>query len=190
MKVCTKCSLNKELTEFGTRSRKGNLEIKPKSWCKECEKKSLHEWRVNNPDKYGKQHKINHIKRMDKLEKDPEYRKRINKQRNDSSKKNPACYIFTGAKGRAKRKNIEFTITLEDIIIPEFCPILGVKLVPGYKNNYRYSPSLDRIDNTKGYIPGNVAVISCMANSMKNSATKEQMILFIKNIQKYMKIKI
>jgi hypothetical protein len=44
--------------------------------------------------------------------------------------------------------------------------------------------SLDRVDNTKGYIPGNVRVISRKANLMKSSLTLdvlEKLIKYIKN---------
>jgi hypothetical protein len=36
------------------------------------------------------------------------------------------------------------------------------------------SPTLDRIDNAKGYVKGNVCVISKKANTMKNNATPEE----------------
>ena len=84
------------------------------------------------------------------------------------------------AKNRAKIKNLEFNLTAEDITIPTHCPILGVPLQnkkgsPGGSPN---SPALDRKDNSKGYIKGNVVVISHLANMMKSSATEEQLIKF------------
>ena len=87
----------------------------------------------------------------------------------------PVKRMFSRAKSRSKLKNWEFTIELEDIIIPEYCPVLKIKLEcftgrGGGKDN---SPSLDRIDNTKGYIKGNIRVISTLANLMKNSASPE-----------------
>lgn len=94
-------------------------------------------------------------------------------------------YMYKQAKSRAKRKGIDFTIEISDIIIPENCPILGIKLIMGTKDDYQSSPSLDRVDTTKGYIKGNVQVISSLANTMKNCATKEQLLLFCKNIPDY-----
>lgn len=35
--------------------------------------------------------------------------------------------------------------------------------------------SLDRIDNSKGYVRGNVMVISLRANAIKNNATAEEL---------------
>ena len=46
---------------------------------------------------------------------------------------------------------------------------------PGGKMN---SPSLDRMDNSKGYVKGNVQVISHKANSMKFSASKDELLKF------------
>ena len=83
----------------------------------------------------------------------------------------------------AKRRGIYFNLEYTDFELPEFCPILGIKLEYGSGNdgNSPNHATLDRIDNTKGYIPGNVMIISRLANSMKNSATFEQLQSFIDN---------
>lgn len=96
---------------------------------------------------------------------------------------NVPSYLHRVAKSRAKKRGIEFTITKEDITVPEFCPILGIKLEVNSnlgKGGKPSSYSLDRIDNTKGYIPGNVQVISHQANSMKSTATPQELLDFAK----------
>lgn len=92
------------------------------------------------------------------------------------------------AKTRAKLKNIELNITRADINIPELCPILGIKIFKGVSISCDNSPSLDRIDNTKGYIKGNVRVISQRANQLKNEASFEEyekIYLFYKKLTSY-----
>jgi hypothetical protein len=83
-------------------------------------------------------------------------------------------------KTRATEKSIAFDLAIEDIVIPTHCPILGVELKAhkGRSGGSPNSPALDRIDNTKGYIKGNVMVMSHLANMMKSSATDEQLIMF------------
>lgn len=112
-----------------------------------------------------------------------EYRKR-NKESVRASqvkwiKKNPTFVMFHSAKARAKKKGLEFTITKEDIVIPEYCPILKMKLIPSVDTGYsQCGPSIDRIDPTKGYTKENIQVISIFANTMKQNATIEQLKLF------------
>lgn len=73
---------------------------------------------------------------------------------------------------RAKEQGQSFTITMDDITIPTHCPILGIELEKGQAARIKEtSSSLDRIDNDKGYVPGNVWVISQRANRMKGNHT-------------------
>lgn len=86
-------------------------------------------------------------------------------------------------KSRSKKKGMEFNITNEDLFLPEYCPILNIKL--DYAGKLKdHSPSVDRIDNSKGYVKGNVIVISYLANAMKNKASFEQLRNFSININK------
>lgn len=92
-------------------------------------------------------------------------------------------YIIRNSKYCAKRRDIYFDLKYTDFELPEFCPILGMKLEYGSESNGN-SPNhatLDRIDNSKGYIPGNVMIISRLANAMKNEASFSQLQTFIEN---------
>jgi len=79
--------------------------------------------------------------------------------------------IVTGARQSAKLRGLECTITKADIRIPEFCPVLGIRLNPRAPNRSPDLPSLDRFDPSRGYVPGNVWVISWKANRLKHSAS-------------------
>lgn len=94
----------------------------------------------------------------------------------------PKKKMWQRAKNRAKQKNLEFSISLDDFNIPSHCPILGIELQEhtGSSGGRPNSPALDRIDNSKGYIKGNVTVISHLANQMKTSATEKEMLAFAK----------
>jgi hypothetical protein len=79
------------------------------------------------------------------------------------------------AKVRAKAKGIPFGISESDIPIPLACPVLGISLIVGGVTRSDFSPSIDRVDQTKGYVSGNVRVISWRANRLKNDASVDEL---------------
>lgn len=89
-------------------------------------------------------------------------------------RENAASTLFYGAKQRAAKSGLAFDLELSDIVIPERCPWLGVEIVAGSGGGA--SPSLDRIDNSKGYVKGNVEVICWRANNLKSNATLEELV--------------
>jgi actin-related protein len=90
-------------------------------------------------------------------------------------------YLVQSARSRAKKYSLPFDITYEDVIVPEFCPYLGIKLVPFSEWS---SPSLDKIIPELGYVKGNIQVISTKANTMKNNATQDELVRFAEAILK------
>jgi hypothetical protein len=81
--------------------------------------------------------------------------------------------LYGKSKKRAKEDGIPFTITPSDILVPTHCPVMGVEL-RFEKGIGDVNPSLDRVDNNRGYEPGNVRVISWRANYLKKNLTLEQ----------------
>ena len=92
--------------------------------------------------------------------------------------------MIESAQSRAKARDLEIDITYSDITVPELCPVFNKPLVKSKGKATGYSPSLDRIDNSKGYIKGNIQVLSNKANAMKANATKEELIMFAKWVLK------
>ena len=96
-------------------------------------------------------------------------------------KKNPIPQMLSNAKIRAKQKGVDFNLTSQYLkkIFPKDnkCPITGLNFEFGYINkekiNKNNSPSLDRIIPNKGYIIGNVMIISDLMNRMKQDSTYE-----------------
>ncbi len=79
------------------------------------------------------------------------------------------------ARQRAKKSGIPFAITEKDIVIGTKCPVMNVPYETGKDHvPHPHAPSLDRIDPRLGYVPGNVVVISRMANTIKHDASVEQ----------------
>jgi len=72
--------------------------------------------------------------------------------------------------------NIDASYLKEIFPTDKKCPALGMPFKVGYKDGISNSPSLDRIEPSKGYIKGNVIWVSMLANMIKTSATPEQII--------------
>lgn len=92
--------------------------------------------------------------------------------------------LWYSAKKRAKTRNIPFDISPDDIVIPEICPVLGIKLSlnrgGGFKDS---SPSVDRRIPALGYVKGNIRVISYRANAIKRDATLDELRLLVRFLE-------
>lgn len=95
--------------------------------------------------------------------------------------------MLNRSKSRAKRKGFEHSITIEDIHIPDNCPLLGIPLIKGETSVQENSPTLDRIDSSKGYVKGNVWVISYKANTIKSNATPEELLTIATRLANFTK---
>lgn len=174
-KICFCCKKNKSSEDFSKNSLlKGGLH----TWCKQC---------CSEKHKKSEYAKKSGAIRKERIKNDPEFAEKIRFSKNENRKKNITTSLLNSCKVRALQKNMEFNITKEDIIIPEICPILLMPLKCGNKQDYSYSPSVDRIDNSKGYIKGNIQVISKKANTLKNNGSPEELLLFAQWINKTFK---
>lgn len=91
----------------------------------------------------------------------------------------------TSLKASAKKRGILFDLTKEDLLelgLPIKCKYLEVELDYVASELKPNSPSVNRIDSSKGYVKGNLEIISNKANSMLLNATQEEMKLFLKNV--------
>lgn len=172
--ICRICNEEKGVEEFNWRN-------KSKGWkqssCKSCEKK----WREDNREillrkkkEYYQDNKESHNSyHRQKYQKNKE---KYTKQTRDFYKDNREKYLLNKSRERAKKDSLEHTISLSDIVIPEYCPVLGIKLTTDLgMGQLETNASLDRIDSSKGYVPGNVQVISRKANTMKSNATYKEL---------------
>ncbi len=113
---------------------------------------------------------------------------RIVQKAKEYIQKNQKKRLYLSAKGNAKRNNVEFSLIEEDLVIPEYCPYLGVKLTnTSNQGRVQTNASIDRIEKEKGYIKENIQIVSDLANRMKQDATKEQLVAFAESILKMYK---
>lgn len=155
MKNCGKCKKCLQSVEFNkNKTTKTGLT----SYCKQCSKiygtLSMRKWRMANPEASKAQGR-----------KDAKHRRRTK----------PEVFILNGARNRAKAKGLEFNLVLEDIIIPSHCPVLGIELEVHENFHGHSSPTIDRIDNTQGYIKNNIIIISYRANWIKTDASIDEL---------------
>ena len=104
-------------------------------------------------------------------------------QNQNYRKRDPVRYLINQAKYRSKKKDWPFSISRSTIEIPTVCPVLGIPLFYSKGKRTDNSYSLDRVNNDKGYVEGNVRVISSLANRLKSNLTTEQ----VEALLKYMK---
>lgn len=166
-KFCScKCMNVYNAREFGMKHREEN----PNRYkiCKECNQSLnlnkfslIEKWNVNSDTKNTCKKCSIKIRQTEKLNRD--------------WKVDAAKLLYKNIKSRCKRIEREFSIDLNDIIIPEKCPVFGFELKREDRQTWMCAPSVDRIDSSKGYIKGNITVVSRRANILKRDATVEEL---------------
>ena len=92
----------------------------------------------------------------------------------DGEETNPKTFmtaLFSSRRTSAKSRGLEFTITREyltEAVIAANgrCTISNVPLSTA--RNHPHRVSVDRIDSSKGYIPGNIQIVAIQVNFAKN----------------------
>lgn len=178
MKHCNKCNTTKSLDEFNNNTKTFDGK---RTQCKECDRAYRQGYLESgrraiytkaNPVSY----EDNKRWAISRLVLNPNYYRELRL-------KNLESFLLNSARHRAKKRGLEFNITKNDITIPDTCPVFGTTLYSSKGHVTDNSPTLDRIDNSKGYIKGNIQVISHRANSIKRDATIEE----LEKIIEYMK---
>lgn len=158
-KLCKKCNTIKLLEDFykSSYSRDGR-----KKECITCAKKrqASPAWLI-----WKRDYRARNLPRCRELSQQANERRRRDR---------PLVSLLMAAKQRSGLKGWDFTLKVEDLgEIPDFCPVLGLRLEVQTGRATDNSPSLDRIDNTKPYEKGNIAIISKKANMLKGNGTIE-----------------
>lgn len=187
MKKCNKCANILDLTLFSkkTSNKDGYSNI-----CKNCEQLRKRQYYLENKENILREQKERYAAGLIKIRVlSEEQRLTNNRNRKLKHSADPRYGLITEARKRAKQKGIDFSITLDDIIVTELCPILLIPMVVGKGKFTKNSPTLDRVDNSLGYVKNNVMVVSHLANSMKNSASPLELIRFAEFINEFFKEK-
>ena len=102
--------------------------------------------------------------------------------------RHPSYLLHRNARRRSIERNIYFDLERSDIVIPTTCPILGIPMFPsvGKRGGGPSSPTVDRIDPSKGYTKDNIHVISKRANGLKSDASMEEMKKICAWVNRYM----
>jgi len=144
--------------------------------CVECNAKRNRDWQSANPSAAN-------LKNREWRKNNPEKSRAQGRKRYARKKAaDPRKYMLTCARRRARVRGLECTIAVTDIIIPTHCPLLGTLLVVNEGAHGPNSPSLDRVFNSYGYVPGNVVVVSHQANARKGELSSPDLRTLTRNL--------
>jgi len=179
-KICSKCSIEKSVDEFGVRKdTKDGLN----SCCKEC-------IRIRSKMQYAKDllksRELSRLRSRKRAINYPDYTKQ---RKRNSYDNNRLMFVLKNRLNIAKKENIlhdnkeilyEY---LKDRWNRHECEICHKRLILGDKFSKDNSPSIDRIVPELGYVIDNISIICHRCNRIKNDATWQEH-LMISNWQK------
>ena len=172
-KQCSKC---KQVLPAESFSKDKKASDGLQSSCKKCTALYYKQWRENGGAQWRKQW----------------YRNGGKERTQSYIKANPVktmtVSLISGARCRARDKNVPFDIDLEYVRsmvgenaeLASHCPVFNIPLDwSRLRNNggkpVPNSPSIDRIVPERGYVKGNIKIISFRANQIKSDASHEEL---------------
>ena len=170
--------MTKKMSQMARNGKNGYGEPRPKVVCVGCKQllpQNLFSYIIKADPSQGIRDRCKSCS-AEKARKERERRK-------NNWKYQPTVAMYHNSKQRAKNAGLEHTITVDDIIIPDYCPVLGLKLDVGDRKKHGNAPSIDRIENTKGYTKENIMIVSNRLNMLKNDATLDELIMMGKFYQ-------
>lgn len=148
--------------------------------CIECSNARSAEW--NKQNEYGKGYRATNAEKVTETNKAWRDRNLDRVRQYSLTESARIASQLNQAKRRAAAHGWDFNLTKQDIVIPDTCPVLGIPLLRTDGRLNDSSPTIDRIDSTRGYTVDNIRVISWRANRLKSDATIEE----LQQILKYM----
>lgn len=95
---------------------------------------------------------------------------------------------WLGARDRSKKHGMDFSLSLEDLENLWLeqngtCALSGIKMTYELQNGRTSTNvSIDRIDQSKGYVTGNVQLVCMACNQIKSDLSEDEMYQFCKKI--------
>ena len=78
--------------------------------------------------------------------------------------------VYVEAARQAKLLDVPFTIKLDDIVLPEKCPALKIPIELSKPKRHPHTPTAIMLDFARGFVPGNVVVVSYAAAELRGTA--------------------
>lgn len=182
MKICSKCKETMPFSEFNHdwHAKDGYI-----SQCKTCRKAYIYAYRARSDKKAiiaaidARSHQKNKNK--------PSYRLAQKRNLRRWIEKSPRFNLYMALKHAVKRRLSPDPITLDQLMEMwreqnGLCAISGQVMTWSKGQLMPTSISLDRIDQTKGYVVGNVRLVCYQANTFRGRWDDAQMLVMAKAI--------
>ena len=158
---CKECSTCKQLLPFSSFTKnKANKKDGLQYHCRICDNERQQKRRVDKKEEmqsYGREYRI----------------------KNKNNFEFRLQGLLNASRSRAKEKNRENTLVMQDLKelfpVDGKCPVFGFNLEWNGNGFRETSPSIDRIDSSRGYTKDNIQIISWKANRIKGYATVEDL---------------
>ncbi len=105
-----------------------------------------------------------------------------------------AVRLYDSARLKASKRGLVFNLKYNDVLIKVkkgCCAVTGIpfdmRAKPMFGPDLPFRASLDRIDNTRGYVPDNIAVVCRIYNHSKWNWNEEDVITLAKGVLGYVK---